>query len=390
MTQRIVLFLDERPEGGGAYQYSLAIAQALAASDEVEPAFVYTNANWEKVLAGVRGEKFFLPMPTAIRILRKIQRKFRMNLAGFIHSSLSLSGAWRKIGEWQKCAWIFPAQDDYSYLLPVKSIVAIHDLMHRYAKGFPEANAEGQWRDHHYKKICQSAEMIFVDSTMGADHVCQSYGEQYRKKLFVLPFTTHLHAAMACEPVDFSPRNIPARFFYYPAQYWQHKNHVLILRALALLLSRYPEMQVVFSGATKNASAAIEELSRSLRLDNNIHHLGYVSEPQLVWLYKNAVALLMPSFFGPTNIPPLEAMALGCPMALADVYGMREQSGDAAIYFSPHKENELADAMERLWLDSALREKLCQAGKMRFPRLSPAAFKKNILLGMKQLTGAWV
>jgi len=45
--------------------------------------------------------------------------------------------------------------------------------------------------------------------------------------------------------------------------------------------------------------------------------------------------MIMPTFFGPTNIPPLEAIAVGCPVAVSNIYGMPHQLGDAALYFNP-------------------------------------------------------
>jgi len=70
----------------------------------------------------------------------------------------------------------------------------------------------------------------------------------------------------------------------------------------------------------------------------------------------------MPTFFGPTNIPPLEAMALGCPVAVSDIYAMREQLGDAALYFRPNSVRDIINIMERLWQDDLLCEDLAQRG----------------------------
>jgi len=80
-------------------------------------------------------------------------------------------------------------------------------------------------------------------------------------------------------------------------------------------------------------------------LQNHFHILGYVTNDELVSLYKNAKALVFPSFFGPTNIPPLEALALGCNVIISNVYAHYEQLGEDAIYFSPNNANELADLL---------------------------------------------
>ena len=66
----------------------------------------------------------------------------------------------------------------------------------------------------------------------------------------------------------------------------------------------------------------------------------------------------MPSYFGPTNIPPLEAMALGCPVAVSNKYAMPEQVGDAGLLFDPDSPEEIAKCIKAMWLDDKLRQKM--------------------------------
>ena len=86
---------------------------------------------------------------------------------------------------------------------------------------------------------------------------------------------------------------------------------------------------MVLVGSEKNSLRRIKKEIAKNDLQNNVEILGFVSDKQITYLYKHAVALVMPSYFGPTNIPPLEAMALGCPTIVSDRYAMGEQVGDA-------------------------------------------------------------
>ena len=86
------------------------------------------------------------------------------------------------------------------------------------------------------------------------------------------------------------------------------------------------------------------------------------------FFYLRARAMIMPTFFGPTNIPPLEAMATGCPLIVSDVYAMKEQSGDAALYFNPHSPDEIAEKILMLWSDDEL-----------FDEMSKKAYERNKL-----------
>ena len=76
--------------------------------------------------------------------------------------------------------------------------------------------------------------------------------------------------------------------------------------------------------------------ARELKVDRQIRHLGYVPANDMAALYANAEALVMPTFFGPTNIPILEAWGLGCPVITSDIRALREQAGDAALLADPN------------------------------------------------------
>jgi glycosyltransferase involved in cell wall biosynthesis len=82
-----------------------------------------------------------------------------------------------------------------------------------------------------------------------------------------------------------------------------------------------------------------------LGLEQNVIFGGFIDDEALFTLYKNAAALVMPTFFGPTNIPPIEALFLGCPALLSDIGGHREIMGDAALYFNPADDDAIFESM---------------------------------------------
>ena len=72
------------------------------------------------------------------------------------------------------------------------------------------------------------------------------------------------------------------------------------------------KIDAVFSGSDKGNLSYIKKLSKDLEISKNIKYLGFIDESELPILYKNAISLVMPSYFGPTNIPPLEALPCPC------------------------------------------------------------------------------
>jgi len=81
--------------------------------------------------------------------------------------------------------------------------------------------------------------------------------------------------------------------------------------------------------------------------------------------YRNAVALVYPSLYEGFGFPPVEAMAAGCPVACSNTSSMPEVVADAAITFDPRSRDAIAQAIDRLVDDTALRDRLRAAGLER-------------------------
>ena len=117
-------------------------------------------------------------------------------------------------------------------------------------------------------------------------------------------------------------------------------------------------------GTDKGGRARVERLVDELSLRQDVIFSGFVELDQLVALYRRAYALVFLSWFGPENLPPLEAFALGCPVIYADVPGAREQAGNAALLVPPDQPEQVADAILSLE-DDDVRSQLIEAGRER-------------------------
>src|SRR5207253_8421386 len=122
----------------------------------------------------------------------------------------------------------------------------------------------------------------------------------------------------------------------------------------------------------------VRQLVQSLRLEEQVYFLGHVSRETLRTLYQNAFVLCYVRFFGPENMPPLEAYALGCPVIAADVPGANEQLGDAAVLVNPAHELDTAQALKSLFHDKAKRESLIRRGKERAHQFTSEDFVKGL------------
>jgi glycosyltransferase involved in cell wall biosynthesis len=120
----------------------------------------------------------------------------------------------------------------------------------------------------------------------------------------------------------------------YPANGWPHKNHARLLDAFRLIRDERPELRLVLTG---------EGLERLPKADG-VENRGHVPRDELVGLYQRAQALVFPSLYEGFGLPPLEAMACGCPVAVSRAGALPEVCAEAARYFDPEDPEDIATA----------------------------------------------
>lgn len=392
--KKIGIFLEAPPHFGGTFQYTQAVLDAVAAlpRDRFTVVAGYATDLWQDHLT---------PYPDMRKVA--IPRGFWGRAVGLAWLLLRLPmGPWRKVAPWfypmarvmlrEECdLWIFPAQDARSFQVPVPALVTVLDLYYLYdGRRFPELAAKRQllYRVPTNANICRWAKSIIVLSDIDKQQVMESYGLP-AERINVIPLTVPRYIYETPTPADFDSRyQLPAKYFFYPAQFWEHKNHKNVLRALAALKPELPDLKLVLVGSKKNAWDSIVRLMHELDLTDDVHILGYVPDADMPELYRRARALIFASCCGPTNIPPLEALELGCPMALAEATCMPERVGDAALVFHQDSVEEMADCMRRLWTDDALCADLKQKSTVRAASWGQKQFNQRLAEVVSRLTGA--
>lgn len=297
-----------------------------------------------------------LPTRMVRRAARAVKRTARPRPFADLGNALVSAGA--------ECAWMLGAT---IVPLDIPYVATVWDLQHRVQPWFPEVSANGEWRERErlFTEYIGRAAAVVVGTQAGAEEIRSAYGEP-AGGLHVLPLPTPTFAlAAARAPKPERPVTLPERYLLYPAQFWSHKNHVTALRALALLVSDGNAPDLVLTGADRGVLDHVMRTAVSLGVEQRVRSLGYVSRPQLIALYTHAEALIFPSLFGPDNLPPLEAMALGCPVIAARVRGADEQLGDAAVLADPFDAAQFAAAVRALRRDPVGRAALIDRGARR-------------------------
>ena len=141
-----------------------------------------------------------------------------------------------------------------------------------------------------------------------------------------------------------------------------HKNHKCN-RCYRNFKKSNKNISAVFCGSDKGYLSRIKKLYFKKKLEKDIIILDFVDYTDLPYLYKKSLALVMPTFSGPTNIPPWEAFQLEVPVIYADIFEIRKVYRDAVYYIDPFNPKNLADAIKKIAEDETLRKKLKYNGK---------------------------
>lgn len=134
------------------------------------------------------------------------------------------------------------------------------------------------------------------------------------------------------------------------------KNFPAIVAAFRLLDD--PTLELVIAGGSNAKIFSQQEMT----LPDRVKFVGYVDDGQLKSLYQHAAFFVFPSLYEGFGLPPLEAMACGCPVLVARAASLPEVCRDAALYCDPASVADLAAQMETMCRDRALRERLRERG----------------------------
>lgn len=372
------LNLSSDPAGGGAHQHSMSVMRAtspLADRGWLLTAFV-SNAAWDNLI------------PDSFNVVRcSVSPWQRAAASGYrrIHRSpAGLRKAGRFLPETQAmnasgCDLIvFAGQGAGACQLRVPTLATVHDLMHRYEPHFGEyQEGEFQRRERHYKCISKNATAILVDSELGKRQLLESYGGR-PDRIFVLPLIPPPYLATSHRINVADKYSLFDQYLFYPAQFWEHKNHVRLVEAVALVKARGLPVRLVLVGAPKNNYQRTIARIAALGLEDDVRILGYVPNEEMYSLYESALATVFVSLIGPTNIPPLEALSVGSPLVVSNRYAMPEQVGEAALLVDPTDVEDIAEKITLIWTDEELRKRLVERGRAQSTLWTESRFEARL------------
>ncbi len=233
-------------------------------------------------------------------------------------------------------------------------VVTVYDMTHEvWPEYFPPRDPTTRWK---LELVRGARRIVAISERTKRDVVALAGVDPSAVDVIHLAFTRP-NGAPAVPPPD-----LPERFLLFTGTRGHYKNWAFFVRALAPLLGDRRDLHVVCSGPPFSP----EERGHldALGLSRKVVHVR-ADERALVALYERAAAFVFPSLHEGFGLPVVEALATGCPAALASASCLPEVGGDAAVYFDPKDAASIRDAIDRLLGDAALREELVRRGRAR-------------------------
>ncbi|MCM8749756.1 glycosyltransferase family 4 protein [Thermomicrobiaceae bacterium CFH 74404] len=251
------------------------------------------------------------------------------------------------------------------------SVVTIHDLSFLVVPQY----AHPRLRAYLSAAVPRSLQRVSAVIAV-SEQVRQEVIEHYRlppERVVAIPHG--VTTGLAAPPVDQSRRTldrlgIREPYFLMVGTVEPRKNHMTALEAFSLLAPRYPGLALVIAGRPGWLSDPVMQAIRAAGARLPVRYVGPVADGDLPALYARSVALIYPSWYEGFGLPVLEAMACGTAVITSVGGAPAQVAGEAALVVPPGRPEALAEAMERVIDDSALRQRLVQEGQRRVPSFS--------------------
>ncbi|MCL4526372.1 MAG: glycosyltransferase [Gammaproteobacteria bacterium] len=340
----------------GIGHYTAALCQQLVADEGATLAY-FTARSWAQEP----------PRQPGLRIPRPLQWRKRIPMGREMQFVLQRRQLARLERLWRPDLILGP-----SFVLPrarAPSVLVVHDLSHlRYPEVHPPARVA--FLNRHLRPAMARAATVLTDSRFTEAELLHYFPEVAGRTHVVYPGISGRFALAPAAEVETALDGVllgdDRHFFLFLSTLEPRKNLVGLLAAYAALPAAirgaHPLVLVGQMGWQESNFAAV---LTGMVERGEVRMLGYLRDELLPALYRRALALVYPSLYEGFGLPPIEAMATGCPVLVANVSSLPEVCGDAALYCDPLDVGSITAGMRRLAEDDALRARLAAAGPAR-------------------------
>lgn len=261
-------------------------------------------------------------------------------------------------------------------------VVTIHDAA-VFATPGAYSTAFRTWYQLAHRRLGRTARGVITDSEFSKSEL-QQYCNTPAARIHVVPLAADHMAAMQADHAVFERKGVGSKPYVLSVSSLNpNKNFSAVAQAVYCLGDLADSVDFLVAGASNSrifAGTPVEGASR-------LRYLGYVSDSELKALYQRAVCFVYPSLYEGFGLPPLEAMACGCPVIVSRAASLPGVCGDAALYCDPHDPADLARQIRRLIGDVDMQQDLRAKGLARAAEFSWRRCAVDTFEVLKRLAG---
>jgi len=381
----IAFFIGSELESGGRYQCEYKVLDILKKYHKDQGINLKFYGLREKV------KKDYIDLNLDINIIKEniFQKLHRYSLSHllfyyiFSKIKMGLSSIEKQLANEQIDLVYFLGPDIVSHgLTNIPYIFTLWDLGHLDILEFPEISYDGKFdiREFTNTRSLKKSYKVIVDSEWGKQNVIKKYNLD-EKRIEVFKFLPNIKINKTETTVRIKEKyKIKNDYIFYPANFWAHKNHMYILKAIKILREKkHIDIDVIFSGSDQGNLEYILNKAKEFKINDLIHYIGFVPNEEMPSLYKQSLSLVMPTYLGPTNVPPLEAFAYETPVCYSDMPFFREQVGDSVFFMDLRDPSSLVKNILTIQNDKQIVEEKKEKGLQVLKNWNEEDFYKKLL-----------
>jgi glycosyltransferase involved in cell wall biosynthesis len=238
----------------------------------------------------------------------------------------------------------------------IPMVTTAWDFGHLDLPHYPETGLGGlwKWREELYSTTAARSVLMFCDSQSTTQRLVSRYGVDSNRvrEIGLLPSV----------PENVTPEQLDKPHFIYPAMFWAHKDHFLLLESFSDFIKANGEIAYLVLTGKGPLFEKVQSYAKELGISQSVQFLGLVPRARLMSLIAGSRGLLMASILGPSNIPPLEAALLGVPVVASDVHKMTDMLSGLKVVPSSNRK-AWATAISDLWSNKVAAPKVIPLGE---------------------------
>ena len=381
----IAFFIGSALETAGGYQYEYKVLDILKKYHKDQN----INLKFYGLIEDIK--KDYIDLNLDINIIKEniFQKLHRYSLSNFffykIFSKIKMgfSSIEKRLAKDQIDLVYFLGPNLVSHgLSNIPYIFTLWDIGHLDILEFPEVSYDGQFdtREFTNTRSLKKSYKVIVDLEWGKHNVIKKYNLD-EKRIEVFKFLPNIKINKTETTVRIKEKyKLKNDYIFYPANFWAHKNHMYILKAIKILrVEKNIDIDVIFTGSDQGNLEYILNKAKEFKINDLIHYIGFVPNEEMPSLYKQSLSLVMPTYLGPTNIPPLEAFAYETPVCYSDTPSFREQVGDSVFFMDLKDPYSLVKNILTIQNDKQIIEEKKEKGLQVLKNWTEEDFYKKLL-----------